>query len=202
MEKEQKTEEELMKLLRPGRSSYLKIEQMVTDSKDAYSLLIIEPASHHTSASIELLRYLSAEGYFGLHVTLNTPLETLLETLDNRKIKYSNFVFIDGISNTSDAKKLEGEKYKYIESPRDLVDLVFIIDEEIAKIKTQKKFLVVDSISTLLIYNSPQAIQQFAHTLTGKMRAWKLKGILIAMDDTDGTALNSISQFCDKTVRI
>ena len=66
------------------------------------------------------------------------------------------------------------------------------------KIK-DNKFVLLDSISTLLIYNEPETISKFVHFLTVKMRVLNLSVILIGLNENQGF-LAELSQYCDKTI--
>lgn len=201
--KQKKSEdEELFKLLRPGRNTYLKISQVANELGEKFVLLLVETKGGHANLRVELLRYFNDIKCGGVYVTLNTPLENLIETLKKNEVDLSEVLFIDGITKITDATELSGKNYKYIESPRDLVELGFLIDKEMDKPNHEKKFIIIDSVSTLMIYNSQQAIKQFVHSITGKMKAWKIRGILIANNDEGNDAINYMAQFCDKTSEV
>ena len=64
-----------------------------------------------------------------------------------------------------------------------------------------KKFILVDTISTLLIYNSGQTVIKFSHFLTGRIRDWKAEGALITVKkEMDEKLTSQLTQFCDKKV--
>ena len=200
--KQQKEDDEIYGLLRPGRDTYLKIAEVFGNTHSASVVMLVENISTHVATRTELLRYLKSNDYEGIYVTLNTPIANLIDILGKASINIENIYFIDGITKTTESEVVESEHCKYLESPRDVVDLSFLIDEFLNKIKHHKKFVVIDSISTLMVYNSEQAIKQFAHSITGKIKAKNANGIIIASDDTDNDALNSIAHFCDKTLKL
>ena len=200
--KQQKDDDKLYALLRPGRNTYLKIAEILGNPSQSSVILIIEKMSQHIATRTELFRYLKANDYEGIYVTLNTPIANLVDTLEKASINIENTYFIDGVTKTTESEAIESEHCRYLESPRDVVDLSILIDELLSKIQHPKKVVVIDSISTLMVYNSEQAIKQFAHSITGKIKSKNASGIIIASDDTDNEALNSIAHFCDKTLKL
>lgn len=200
--KQQKENDEIYGLLRPGRNTYLKIAEVFDNSDNACVIMLIDNTSHHSDTRIELLRYLKSNDYAGIYVTLNTPLANLVDLLKKTSINTENIFFIDGITKTTDTEIIESEHCRYLESPRDIVDLSLLIDESMRKIKHPKKFVVIDSISTLMVYNNEQAIKQFTHSIIAKIKSQNAIGIIIAIDNTDNDALNSIAHFCDKTLKL
>ena len=72
------------------------------------------------------------------------------------------------------------------------------MDQAVRAIPGEKKFLFFDSLSTLLIYNKPITVAKFIHFLSGKMRMWRVKGIIISLEkESDKELLSELSQFCD-----
>ncbi len=200
--KQQKDDDELYALLRPGRDTYLKISEVLDNADQASVILLIENISYHAATRTELLRYFKSKDYAGIYVTLNTPITNLITLFEKASLNIENIYFIDGITKLTDSKVVESEHCQYVESPRDIVDLSFLIDETMRKIQHPKKFVIIDSISTLMVYNSTQAIKQFAHSITGKIKSKNASGIIFASDDTDSDALTSIAHFCDRTLKL
>jgi len=67
----------------------------------------------------------------------------------------------------------------------------------------QDRFIFFDSLSTLLVYNQSKSVTKFAHFLTGKMREWKIKGVLISLQkNTDERLIAQVSQFCDRIIEV
>ena len=81
-------------------------------------------------------------------------------------------------------QKAEGEAFKAMKTKED-------------------RFIFFDSLSTLLIYNQSKSVSKFAHFLTGKMREWKIKGVLISLQkNIDENLIAQVSQFCDRIIEV
>ena len=75
------------------------------------------------------------------------------------------------------------------------------MDQAIKALPLAEKFLIFDSLNTLAIFNKPVTIARFAHFLTGKMREWKIKGIIITLEkETDPALLDELTQFSDARI--
>ena len=83
--KQQKDDDELYGLLRPGRNTYLKIAEVMDNTNHAAVILLVENISHHRSTRTELLRYLKTNDYAGIYVTLNTPITTIMDIFEKIK---------------------------------------------------------------------------------------------------------------------
>ncbi len=54
----------------------------------------------------------------------------------------------------------------------------------------------------MLIYNKPTIAQKFAHSLAGKVRAWKAQGIILMIENKQDEIMRTVSQFCDEAIEI
>jgi len=110
--------------------------------------------------------------------------------------------FVDCISQMSGAPELEGPHYNYLESPQQLVELSVLLNKLFQKIEGNK-FLVVDSLSTLLIYNKPEAITKFVHSIANKIRTEKVLGVLLIIKTEDNMdVIKILSQFSDSVIEV
>jgi KaiC/GvpD/RAD55 family RecA-like ATPase len=135
-------------------------------------------------------------------VSTNKPLKALIENFKREKIDFKNFYFVDAITKTSNSEVIEGENFFYVDSPKNLIDLSIAIETGMEKIKGQTRFLVFDSLSTLLVYNKPGVVARFAHSLASKIRAWKAKGIFLIIQEKDEKITKIIAQFCDEAIEL
>ena len=63
--------------------------------------------------------------------------------------------------------------------------------------------LVLDFISTLLIYNDKSSTEKFVHTLIGKTNANKSSALLLTSDAKQNEVITkTIAQFVDKTIAL
>ena len=94
----------------------------------------------------------------------------------------------------------ESRKFRVIVSPRLRVnDLLFRLPFP----KKENKTLILDTLSTLMLYNNAETVGKFMHAVTGKLRNWGVKSVILTMEEeTDKEIISQISQFVDKVVKI
>ena len=64
-----------------------------------------------------------------------------------------------------------------------------------------KSFLVVDSLSTLLVYNAEKTVEKFVHGLGEKMKELDFKNVFTIRSKTRPEIMDVLIQFCDKVIR-
>jgi archaellum biogenesis ATPase FlaH len=140
----------------------------------------------------------------GIYVTVNRPFDSLNELLQKHKIKTKNIFFIDVITLTVVGEAKDVPNCLFINSPNSLTELGVALGEAFKAMPEKKdRFIFFDSLSTLLIYNQSKSVTKFAHFLTGKMRQWKIKGVLISLQkNVDEKLIAQVSQFCDKIIEV
>lgn len=163
-----------------------------------YIALIKVDASSYQEANLEILKLLVNEQKIpGVYVSLNKPFKTMKRLLKKNKIDTKLIIFIDGITKVPENEKRQ-ENCLFIGSPEKLSDISVAIDQAISALPTKKKFLFLDSINTLQLFNKLGTVARFIHFLAGKIREWRIKGIIISLKKgTDEILLNELAQLCD-----
>ncbi len=165
-----------------------------------YILLITVDSKNYQKTVIDVVKFLVSEQNIpGVYVTLNKPYEIMQRTMNSNGIDTRLVIFIDATSR-AEAKKVDN--CLYIGSPEKLSDMSVAMDQAI-KALPGDKFLIFDSLNTLLIFNKPATVARFIHFLTGKMREWKIKGIVVTLEkETEPALLDEITQFADARVDV
>ena len=168
----------------------------VSSLKD-YLLLLTVDAKNYNETTIDMLRFLINEQHVpGVYVTLNKPFEVIQRNLQSNNIDPRIVIFIDATSRPEGSKKIEN--CLTIGSPEKLSDISVAMDQAINALQTGDKFLIFDSINTLSIFNKQATVARFIHFLAGKIREWKVKGIIITLEkETEQSILDELTQFSD-----
>jgi KaiC/GvpD/RAD55 family RecA-like ATPase len=178
------------------------LKEKLAEIKDSYIVLLVTPAAKYQNVNLELLKYMVTENDLpGVYITVNKPYSVMKKQLegvvDTRKI-----IFIDAVTKAASDKKLD-EGVLLIDSPKNLTDISIAISEATNSIPEARKFILFDTLSTLLLYNSAGTVARFTHYLVGRMREWEAEGILLSLEKEEGEdIISQISQFCDVTIHI
>jgi KaiC/GvpD/RAD55 family RecA-like ATPase len=162
-------------------------------------LALIDPMKYQ-EAVFELLRYFTAKIPRGVYVSLNKPFSVLTKSFEKAGISCASLFFVDGITNVPSIQ--EDKDHACLGSGVDLSNLCIAISKAINGISGDK-YLVLDSLSTLLIYNDSKSVAKFAHLLTEKMRRWNASGSLLTVEmNAERDVVSQLAPFCDKVVKI
>jgi len=179
-----------------------RLKKELADLPENFIVLLIVPAEKYAEANSELLKYMVTEKNLqGIYITINKPYKSILEQLKKDKIDPKKIFFIDAITQTAGGTPEKTDEVLYMASPQNLTDMGIALEQALQSIQAKEKFLFLDSLNTLLIYNSADTVASFTHFLTGKIRVMGLKGVFISLKkDTDHQLIEMLSQFGDKII--
>jgi len=200
---ERESEElEIMELLSPKRHIDLKIEEALDEFAKPFSAILLMPKDQYEMRYARLVKHFLDTGAKGICVTVNKSSYDLDKVLARESIPRENITYVDAVTEMIDSIKLKGKQAVYLASPSDLVDLSIAIEKAVKKLGNEKKFVIVDSLTTLLVYNNEVSVEKFTHSLSQKIGEWEIQGVFLATDSTSKEFIDTLSQFCDKVSSI
>ncbi len=165
-----------------------------------YIALATVPASSYAKSNAEMIKILAnIENTHGVYVTLNKPFNILEQDFKKNKIDINKILFIDAVTKTVGGSIEKTKNCLFIGSPDNLSDISIAMDQAVRAVPGKERFVFFDSLSTLLVFNSADVVAKFVHFLASKMRVWKVKGIIISIEDKKGNKelLDKLTQVCD-----
>ena len=169
---------------------------MVTSSPDKYVPMIMS-----------VLRNLVTADSISVYISVNKPYFSLEQIMQSQKIPTQNMYFLDCASGLMGKMPQELERIYILSGPSNLTELSItlskLLSSEKLKGKEAEKILFLDSVSTFLIYNNPNTVAKFLHSISGRVRTHNIRGIFFSLhDDVTKGAIASTVQFHDKVIRI
>ena len=179
----------------------IKLHGELDSCQDDYIVLLETSADKSFELSILSVKYLADKNDMGIIVSANRPYLNLIRLFEQRNINISKMFILDCISKSQDADE-EIDNVVFIENVAALTDISLTINEKI-KNTNGKKFVLFDSITTMLIHNKPYVFARFVHNILTKMRLSGVGGILISLHDNVNKEVRAeIAQLCDKIIKI
>lgn len=178
------------------------LEKELTNLPKHFIVLVVSSSANYLKNNLELLKILLNEKKQpGIYINVSRSCENISEMMISNGIDISRLFFIDCVTLNSGFKPDKKDSCLYVNSPSDLTEVSIALDQLVQTIPDEERFIFLDSLSALLIYNSPNITSKFAHFLTVKLRQWKITGILITLEkETDDKLLSLLSQFADKII--
>ncbi len=173
------------------------VKEIIEDSKVV--MIITKPQVRTKLGYYIVSRLLEIPNTEGLYLALNIPHTTVERELKKRGADPSRVFFIDCI--TSSIKAVETtEKVIYLDSPN-LMLLENVMKHGLKTLGGERNFVYIESISTLLAYNSYQSFIRFLRMITNEIRLYGLVGILFVLDkELQEVEFSQVSTFVDDVI--
>jgi len=175
------------------------------------SIVILEfPAEmNQIKLAAEFLKVKEKTGSYGVYVSSNRPTNNLMEKVkgygyDLKKgLEEGRVWVVDLVSkNVGDA---EVSGVIYVSSASELSATQMAIEKAVNRIKDRNGpgWLLLDSIATLLVFNSPDSLLEFLHFLLGRLRVLGFDGVIFTVrEGIDAKVISTIRQFCDEIIKL
>ena len=172
------------------------IDNQASDIENPVVLLSVNPLGYQEGVR-SALKYFRERFGTGLYIALNKPYAVLEAAFEKDGLTRGNLVYLDSITNTAECRT---ESCHFLGRMRELTDLGIAFAKMIAE--NEVKFVFVDSVSTLLIYNDAKSVARFFHSVTEKLRNMNLPAALVLVEMDEGKDVAAqLAQFCDVYVR-
>jgi len=175
------------------------------------SIVILEfPAEQNQmKLAADFLEFKGKTGSYGVYVSSNRPTNNLIEKLKDHGYDLKNDLekgriwIVDLVSkNVGDA---EVSGVIYVPSASELSATQMAIETAINRIEGRdgSGWLLLDSIATLLVFNSPDSLLEFLHFLLGRLRVLGFDGIIFTVrEGIEMKVISTIRQFCDAIIEL
>jgi hypothetical protein len=140
-------------------------------------------------------------------ISMNAPHYEIFNGLSEMGIDPQKFFIIDGQTQRTEtcalnkALKLNSARHTtFPGAPGSLTGLSITMRRLLEKNKFG--LVILDSLSTLMIYNEPKQTQKFVHSLIEKLRSAGVPGIFIALEGTQySDDIRGMTQFFDSIIQ-
>jgi len=172
----------------------------LTELKGEYSsLLVITAVENIQDIMKSVVSSLTKKNIPGVYLCFNKPYRTMKNFFKEKGVKTEKMFFIDCISSNVSETETK-DNVLYMESPADLTGISIAITEFIEKIPGEK-YLVLDALTTLLIYNRENLVIKFVKSLLAQGSKYGFKIFVVTPEPRGGDLINKISLLFDKIIR-
>jgi KaiC/GvpD/RAD55 family RecA-like ATPase len=167
------------------------------------SVGVILPSSNYSDliqAFFEYIRSRPEDAW--VYVTITKPYENIVKQF-GELAESKNIRFVDCISRAAGISKTD-PNCVYVESPSMLEKLGLEIMNIFKEVDSKtKKYLVIDSLTNLIIYNDPEIVTEFFYHIINRTRANNINVISLAIEEEGMECyLNRLVYLNDKILKI
>lgn len=173
--------------------------------KEVWTTLLKVDSKKHLEIDTEVLNIITNDmGQQCIYVALSKPFSELNKLFRSKKINLSNLYFIDAISQMYGLKCVPVKNCIYTPGTPNIETIAASLQELLCKLKVEKKCVVLDSIHTLLLYNSLPETVKCSQSLTQTLKEMRANVVMISAVEgaTTEKLIKELSKLCDVTINI
>jgi hypothetical protein len=165
---------------------------------EQYSAMVLSPADKLQEHVNDVMQYLTKSKAAGVYVSLNKPEPKIKGILQENNVDTSKVFFVDCIASKQGKTEIT-QDVLHIDDPTDLKLLDDSVKSYLEAIPGEK-YLVIDALSTLLIYNNRENVAKFVKSVTEHAVEYKTKVVMLSPKTGDKELLTYIFNFYDKVL--
>lgn len=175
--------------------------------KDKGSVIVLEsPAEEYAEANISSIEYLLKNGYEGVYLSFQRPYNNICSIFTKNKIDIKKLFIIDGATGFSGVKQKSHPRCVNIAVGSGIEKIVKAINTSLAKLKSKKRFVFVDSLSTMALHETLSETSRFSEVLIKTLKDKKFQDVRllfnVAEQLTQRTYIENVSVYADQHLHL
>ena len=168
---------------------------------DSLLYLMLAPPDRINAMNISVIKNILSRSCTPIIITVNQPYKVLAKTYAKEGIEMEKIYVIDAVTQYSGGISDPTPRVKFVNNPANLTDLGIAITELLKQIQSEKKCIMFDSVSMLLIHIPAATASKFLHFVVNKLKLSDISGIFLCVEKgLDPVILSQMSAFVDKIV--
>jgi KaiC/GvpD/RAD55 family RecA-like ATPase len=162
------------------------------------------PMEKAMDVNVESIKVLQGLGYEGVYITLSKDYVELTKIFREKGVNMGKLAFVDGVSQMYGIGAVDSHNVKYISGPISLDGIVTAITDIIPVIKSEKKFVFLDSITTVLLYNSLERTLKFSEFLTNSLKRLQVAGVVTSVSRgfANDNLIKELTKMSDEVIKL
>jgi hypothetical protein len=158
-----------------------RIGSALADIKPGEVVFVIVPAENSMVSNIETLRHSFTLGYKCVYVSLNRDVGELLRVFNHAGLDTTRIVFIDGIGRLQAEPMVESKNVVYVTGPTAPREILDALARTMLRFDADKKMVYIDSLNSILMFNTPEKTRAFITALADLMRQLNAVGVSVSV---------------------
>ncbi|MBP2133492.1 hypothetical protein J2128_001446 [Methanomicrobium sp. W14] len=157
---------------------------VISEDQDPKIVLCMSDPGKLKNDNIEIIKKAQDAGYLAVVITVNFPSSVLEKLYIKNGASKEKIYFIDAVSKFSmGSNAQENDHITYLKNPSDLTALSIVFSEFLKKNNDKNIFVILDSISSMLIYIQSIKVLQYLHFVSNGLRQTGKNAVFLAIEN-------------------
>lgn len=179
-----------------------RLREIFEQAEKGWITLIQVPIENAQTINLESILILQSLGYKGMYISLSKDFFELKEIMGAKGIDINQIVVVDGVSEMYGTQKAKNGNVRYVEGPLSISNILAEVETFAKEDAEDKKFVFLDSITTVLMYNSLDRTVNFGSTLIKLTTKLDMVGVLVSVSSgiTNIQMVDELSKVSTQTI--
>ena len=156
--------------------------------KEGAVIMMELPAESYLEANLVSVELLTRLGFEGVYVSFHRPFNNIFSLLKARGINVNKLLFIDVATAFAEEKQEKNPRCIHISPSIDIDELVRTIYTSISKLKSKKRFVFIDSMTTITLYKPLSETMRFSEFLFRTVKKHEVEDVVLIFNVAKGLA--------------
>ncbi|MFO8078025.1 MAG: hypothetical protein R6U21_05235 [Thermoplasmatota archaeon] len=135
------------------------------------SVVMLEhPAEYYFAANLEMIQQLIEQGYKGVYISFQRPFANVKTLLSQSNIDIDQLTFIDAASALTGEQQTTDDHLITLDEHIAIDDLVRAVYTSLERLTGEKKFIFIDSLTTITLYKPLSETMRFSEFLVSTVK--------------------------------
>lgn len=181
-------------------------EQAIQMDKHGIIIMIELPITAYFEMNSSTIKLLTNQGFQGIYISFQRPYKNISFFFESEGIDINTLLFIDAATALSGEKQHEDARCIHVSQELDIDDLVKAIYLSLPMLKSQKKFIFIDSLTTISLYKPLSQIMRFSEFLMRTVRKENEENVIlifnVAKDLTQKKFIRDVAFRVDRVISV
>lgn len=155
------------------------LERVIQEGNQGAIIMMELPADAYFDANSDTIKLLTDEGFEGIYISFQRPFKNISSFLGAKGIDVDKLLFIDAAASLSGEQQHEDMHCIHISQAIDIDELVKAIYTSLPKLKSKKRFVFIDSLTTITLYKPLSETMRFSEFLVRTVRKDEAENITL-----------------------
>jgi len=155
------------------------LEHVIQTNKQGTIIMIELPTNAYFKMNSSNIKLLINNGFQGIYISFQRPFNNIFSLFETEGIDINKLKFIDAATLLSGEEKNDDKVCTYVSPNLDIDELVKSIYSSLARVEGEKKFIFIDSLTTLALYKPLSETMRFSEFLVRTIRKENNENIML-----------------------
>ena len=140
------------------------------------------PVESYFEANIASIKLLTSNGFDGVYISSHRPFKNIYSLLKQNGININKLLFIDVATAFGGEMQEKNPRCIHISPAIDIDELIRAIHTSVSKLKGEKRFVFIDSLTTITHYKPLSEVVRFSEFLVRTIKKHEVEDVVFILN--------------------